>query len=148
MAKKKTLEITTDVLSLISNIHFKDITDIIFKKEIVNYYIDLNSLFGGNFVLEDVAYILGMYDDYVIKGTECDAMGPMFTKEAEDYFFALASHISTNLGDIEMLTHYFINKGGLTPGIYEYSLKTGLWSKKCEIHEENSELMRLQKNFH
>ena len=61
MAKKKTIELTDDVLALISNIHFGELP---YTKdmEMPTYGIDMNSVFGGMFMLTDIAYILGLYE--------------------------------------------------------------------------------------
>lgn len=132
MAKKKQLEFTDDILALVSNIHFSEMP-YLKDKEFPVYAIDMNSLFGGSFILEDISRILGIYDKSVIKGTECNAMGPSFQKEDEDYMFRIATYIYDNLEDIEAILHYFSNKGGIKSGIYEYSRKTGLWTYVGEI---------------
>lgn len=146
MAKKKTIELTDDVLALISNIHFGELP---YTKdmEMPTYGIDMNSVFGGMFMLTDIAYILGLYDKYVIIGTEENSLGPEFKKEAADYFFMLGSYIYENLEDIETLVHYFSNKGGLKAGIYEYSRKTGLWSFKEELNNDNSNIYLIRKTI-
>ena len=146
MAKKKKIELTDDVLSLVTNIHFGEMP-FLKDKELPVYGIDMNSLFGGAFLLEDIARILGMYDEYVIKGTECDAIGPSFRKDVEDYFFIISTYIYDNLEDIETMIHYFSNKGGLKSGIYEYSRKTGLWSWEEDISTDNSEIFNLKLNI-
>ena len=64
------IKLTKDILALISNIHFKKLPDVTStKKDQLNYGIDFFSLYGGNFLLEDISYIIGRYDEH-IKGTE------------------------------------------------------------------------------
>ena len=124
----KTLELTKDVLYLISNIRFQDMPSD--NKETMQYAIDMNNIFGGNFLYETVAYITGYYGNTIIKGTECDAMGPDFIEEAKSYFYALSSYVYEHVDDIENIVHQFIIDGGLKEGTYVYSAKTGLWKYK------------------
>ena len=76
--------LTEDMLSLISNIHFQELPDTEAKKEKLTWGSDFYSLYGGSFVFEQIAYILGRYDEH-IKGTEDDALCPRFPKEFADY---------------------------------------------------------------
>lgn len=132
MAKVK-ITLTKDMLSLISNIHFTRVPDLRSEKYPMVWGLDMFSLYGGNFVLEDIALIIGKYDEH-IKGTEEDPMGPRFPKELEDYMFDLHTYIVDNIEYIEDLVHYYSNKGGLTEGTYKCKPYNKIWEK-----EENAE---------
>jgi hypothetical protein len=76
------------------------------------------SLFGGTYLLEDMAMILG-YFDQAIEKTENLATGRRFPKELEDEMYNLYDFICTNMEDIFSLIFTFIGNGGLVPGTYE-----------------------------
>ena len=123
------ITLTKDMLSLISNIHFNKLPDVTTeKKQELNWGIDFFSLYGGSYALEDIAYIIGRYDEH-IKGTEEDPMGPRFPKELEDYMWEMHSYIVNNIEYIESLVHWYSNKGGLTEGTYKCKDYEKIWSK-------------------
>lgn len=123
------IKLTKDHLSLISNIHFKKLPDLeSTTKDKVDYSIDMFSLYGGNFAMEDIAYILGKYDQR-IEGTEEDPMGPRFPEELENYMWDLHEYISKNILYIESLVHWYSNKGGLTEGTYKCKDYDLIWQK-------------------
>ena len=122
------INITEDMLTLISNIHFKEKPNPKSSYYPMTWEIDLYSLYGGNFVYEDISLLLGRYDEH-IKGTEEDVMGPRFEKEFEDYMFNLHNYIVDNLGYIENLIHYYAGKGGISVGTYKCHDDTFDWEK-------------------
>lgn len=83
-----------------------------------NVMFDKNSLWGGSFLFEDIALILGFYDEH-IKGTEGDYTGRRYSEEREKHMLELYDFIKDNLLYIESLVHQFSVKGGLTPGTYK-----------------------------
>jgi len=85
------------------------------------------NLFGGTYVLEDVAMILG-YFDQAIEHSETLAGGRRFPEELEEKMYGLYEYICDNLDDIMVLALTFIGNGGLVPGKYEY--KDFQWIKK------------------
>lgn len=80
------------------------------------------NLFGGSYVMEDVAMILGHYGDY-IKGTEDSPLGKQYPKEMEDHWWELYLYIVENIVNIFHIIFYFLDKGGLKPGKYVYDTK-------------------------
>lgn len=98
------------------------------KKECHAWGIDQWSLFGGTYVFEDIALILGKYDEY-IKGTEEDPLGKQYPKELEDYWWGLYDYIWRNMKYIIKLVFYYCDKGGITPGEYHYDSNTTEWTK-------------------
>ena len=76
-------------------------------------------LFGGTYLLEDMAMILGYYDK-AIENSENFANGRRFPDELEEKMYTLYNYICDNMDDIFTLILTFIGNGGLTPGTYEY----------------------------
>lgn len=121
--------LTEDMLKLISHINFTKIPDLTDEtQEKMTWGLDFNSLYGGSYVFEDIAYILGRYDEH-IAGTEEDPMGVAFPQELEDYMWKIHSYVLDNIQYIEALVHQFVNKGGLTPGTYRSKSNENIWTK-------------------
>ena len=94
----------------------------------VGWAIDQYNLFGGTYVLEDVALIIGKWGE-AIPGSEFEPMGRRYPAELEEYMYGLYEYIVENMVFIESLVHTYAVKGGLTPGTYkciDYSLD---WEK-------------------
>ena len=108
---------TKDKLELISN-----------KKQCKAWGIDQWNLFGGTYVMEDVALILGHYGDF-IPGTEESPLGKQYPKELEDYFWACYQYIVEHIVLIINLVFFYIDKGGITPGTYKVNTKGMIWEK-------------------
>lgn len=123
------LNLTEDHLKLISHLQFGEMPDLT-NPDIENpiFGIDLNSIFGGSFTLEDISYILHRYDEH-IEGSEDKAFGPQFPEETENYFMSLYTDIIDHLKDIEEIVHQFSVKGGITPGTYKCKSNEHIWSK-------------------
>jgi hypothetical protein len=81
--------------------------------------VDQWCLFGGTYVLEDIAMILG-YFHLAIENSETLAGGRRFPEEIEEKMYELYEYICNNFEDILVLTLAFAGKGGLVPGTYEY----------------------------
>lgn len=84
-------------------------------------------LFGGTYLLEDMAMILGYYDK-AIENSENFANGRRFPDEIEEKMYSMFNYICDNMDDILTLVLTFIGNGGLTPGTYEYA--DYKWEKK------------------
>lgn len=127
MIKKLTL--TEDHLKLISAIKIEKFS---FGPDSTHgelgWGINQYNLFGGTYVLEDVAIILGKYDQ-VIAGTEEDAEGPDFPDEVKNYMWELYQYIWENMVYIFSLVFYFATRGGLTPGTYKCKDTLKEWTK-------------------
>ena len=120
--------LSDDMLKLVSRICFVQFPQKETWEGVENltWGIDLNSIYGGSFVFEDMSYILGIYDTH-IEGTEFDNLGPRFEKEDEDYMWGLHSYILEHLQDIEELVHQFCNRGGLKAGTYKCKSIELIW---------------------
>lgn len=125
-----------DDLKLSENDNFKD-----YNKAILNelhgfepnsrfgWGCDQWNLFGGTYVLEDVAMILG-YFNQAIENSETLATGRRFPEELEEKMYALYEYICENLEDIFTIILTFVGNGGLVAGTYEY--KDYKWVLKKE----------------
>lgn len=76
-------------------------------------------LFGGTYLLEDMAMILG-YFDKAIENSETLSSGRRFPVELEEKMYSLYDYICENMDDILNLVFTYIGNGGLSPGTYEY----------------------------
>ena len=125
------INLTEDVLKLVSCIRFKQLSHIEEndEREHIGYEIDMASIYGGDFIFEDISYILGIYDQH-IEGTEGDALGPRFPEEVENKMLELHTFIIDNLDTIEEIVHQFIMKGGVTAGVYKCKDYQRIWSKE------------------
>lgn len=85
--------------------------------EHIGWAIDKYSLFGGTYVLEDVALIIGKWGEF-IPGTEYEPTGRRYPEELEEYMYGLYEYIVDNLVYIESLVHRYSCKGGLQVGTY------------------------------
>ena len=86
--------------------------------EHIGWAIDKYNLFGGTYVLEDVALIIGKWGDF-IPGTEFDPEGRRYPAELEEYMYDLYEYIVDNMVFIESLVHTYACNGGLTAGTYK-----------------------------
>ncbi|MBP5456339.1 MAG: hypothetical protein J6Y37_07545 [Paludibacteraceae bacterium] len=113
--------------------HIKLIRCLRFEKKTDNIYgIDNYSLWGGTFIYEQMAYILG-YGDKVIKGTEEDVDGPKYPADLIEKFNELDSFIVENIVNIEDLLHQRCNMGGILPGVkYVAYDHEGIWYTEDE----------------
>lgn len=93
------------------------------------YGVDNFSLFGGTYLWEQIAYIIGIHD-HVIKGTEEDPTGPKFPEEDMEHMKDLDCFMVTNLQYIfDILLQYCTE--GIQPGVtywcYDYER---IWHKE------------------
>lgn len=122
------LTLTEDMLKLISNIKFTEVPNIENEQYPMTWGVDFHSLYGVDQTFENIAYLLGRYDEH-IPGTEEEPLGAKFPKELEDYMWKLHGEIIDNIGNIEELVHQFTTKGGLTPGEYKCKNYEHIWEK-------------------
>jgi hypothetical protein len=122
------VKLTDDMLKLVSRINFVQfpLHEEWQAKQDLTWGIDLNSLYGGSFALEDISFILGIYDKH-IEGTENNPAGPEFPKELEDYMWEMHEYILEHLQDIEEIVHQFCNRGGVNPGTYKCKSNERIW---------------------
>ena len=118
MAIKK-LKLTEDHLKLIQALNpVKFEFDDDDEKSRFGVGYDSYSLWGGSFLFEDLALILGFFNES-LEGTENDYTGRRYSPEREEYMLELYQFFEDNLYYIESLVHQFSIKGGLTPGTYK-----------------------------
>ena len=102
-------ELNTELMDEINNFN---------PHEHVGWAIDKYNLFGGTYVLEDVALIIGKWGEF-IPGTEYEPTGRRYPEELEEYMYGLYEYIVDNLVYIESLIHSYAVNGGLTAGTYK-----------------------------
>ena len=123
----KKITLTEDHLKLISAMKFEAFDfDAETRNGRMGWGIDQWNLFGGTYVLEDVAMIIGKFDKY-IKGTEEDPMGRHYPQELEEYMWELYRYIWDNMEYIIDMILYYITRGGLKPGTYKYTQNLKTW---------------------
>ena len=127
------LTLTDDVLKLIPWFNFtEDLTEEeISNKEYPRFGIDYNSIYGGSFLLEDLAQILGHADDFLPDSLE-NPTGYRYPAEIEEKMLSAHTFVMENLRAIEEIVHQFVVKGGITAGTYKCDHKIRLWEKENE----------------
>ena len=108
MSKIK-LNLTNEHILLIKNFKFTKVGD--YKIEL-----DVYSPYGGDYLMEDLAIILGKWDKFT-PGTETDYNGKKFGFEAETETLSYHMYLVDNIEFIMSLLVQFIGVG-LKPGIY------------------------------
>lgn len=123
MARLK-LTFNDEHIQLIKNFRTRQLGDEYFT-------IDTYDLFGGTYLYEDMALILG-YMDKVIPGTMEDADGPKFDDETLEHLNELDSFIVENLQNIEDILHQFCTEG-IQPGVtYWCNPSEHIWHKEAK----------------
>lgn len=84
------------------------------------------NMFGGTYVMEDVALITGHYGDAIDNGV----MGKVYPKELEEHMWELYLYITDNMEYIMELVLWSISNGGLTPGTYKTTDRGISWTKE------------------
>lgn len=121
MAKLR-LTFNEEHIKLISNFRTRQLDD-------EHYAIDTYDMFGGTYLYEDMALILG-YMDKVIPGTMEDADGPKFDDETLNHLNELDSFIVENLQNIEDILHQFCTEGIQVGVTYWCNPSEGIWHKE------------------
>ena len=114
------IELTEEHIALIKNFKFKKINDALSG-------LDTYDLYGGTYIWEDMAIILGKLDR-AIPGTENDPDGRKFPRELMEHFKELDEFILNNLSNIDNILHQFAEEG-LKPGVYETIDYEQFWTK-------------------
>ena len=120
MAKFK-LKFTEEHIKLIKNFRTRQLDD-------ANFTINTYDLFGGTYLYEDMALILG-YMDKVIPGTMEDADGPKFDEETTQHLAELDAFMVENFQHIEDILHQFCDEGIKPDTTYWCNLNEGVWHK-------------------
>lgn len=124
------ITLTDDILKVISGIRFEKFS---FNrdKETSHYGwgIDSYGMYGGTYALEDISILIGRYNEHIV-GTEENPLGVEFPEELTNYMWEIHNYIVENLEYIESLIHFYICKGGLTPGTYKCKSNELNWVKE------------------
>lgn len=108
MAKIK-INITEDHIKLIKEFRIERINDIYVGFDTINPY-------GGSFLMEDLAMILG-YWDKAVEGTEKDYDGRKFGFENEQKMLEIHMYLMDNFELILSIMTQFVTTG-VKPGLY------------------------------
>lgn len=116
MAKVK-INLTEEHIKLIKEFRIERIDDIYIGFDTINPY-------GGSYLMEDLAMILG-YWDKAIEGTEKDYDGRKFGIENEQKMLSIHTYLMDNMEYILSILTQFITTG-VKPGLYtatDYNLR-------------------------
>jgi hypothetical protein len=128
MALKKFV-ITEDHIKLLQAIKFETfVFDGDSRNGRIGWGIDQYGPWGGEYPIEDIALILGHFND-AIPGTENDWNGRKFPDELHDKFHTLYEEITENMELLFSLLIFYTDKGGLTPGTYKCNPRIKDWKK-------------------
>lgn len=117
---KLKLTLNEDHIKLIKNFNFERLTD-------KHYGLDTYGLWGGTYLYEQMANILG-YQDKMIPESSESCFGARYEKEYEDKMVEYDTFILENLVFIEEILHQFCDQGGLKPGVYSCIDYVRIWS--------------------
>lgn len=129
MAKIK-ITFNDDHIKLIRNLSVEQFSD-------SRYGFDNYCLFGGTFLYEQMALILGVADQ-VIPGTEESVYGPQYPDELMERFNDLDAFIVTNLPYIIDILTQFCTEGIQTGVEYWCNDMERIWHKKEEKEDKKS----------
>lgn len=89
------------------------------------YGFDSWNLYGGAYLFDDMARILGMYDKVIPESLE-KPTGARFPEDIEKHFLELDEYIVNNFTNIEEILHQFCDKG-LKAGKYTCLDRMHIW---------------------
>lgn len=130
------VELNEDLIKLVKSFEFTRLNN-------SHYGIDSYSLFGGTYLYEQMAYILG-YNDKVIPETLELPTGPRYQQEYEDKMIEYDEYLLKNLVFIEEILHQYIDKGGVKPGIYSCLDNVRIWNYEPFKEPENAEVIEVE----
>lgn len=124
------LTISEDVIRLIPHFNFTEAPQIsdLSDEQTPRWGLDYNSIYGGSFLLEDLALILGVYDK-VIPETAENADGPRYPEDVEQRLLDAHTFVIEHMKDIEDIIHQFVVKGGITAGTYKCDHRIRIWER-------------------
>lgn len=121
---KLKIELDKDKIELLKHMQFKRVSD-------TYYAIDTYDLFGGTYIWEDMANILGLQDK-VIPETLEDPKGCVYEPETQEYLEKLDVFILDNFVFLMEIVHQFLDKG-IKPGIYTATDNCRIWKYEGEV---------------
>lgn len=128
MAHKK-ITLTEDHIKLLQAIKFETfVFDGESREGRFAWGIDQYAPWGGNFPIEEIALILGHWED-ALPDSINDWDGRKFPVELQDKFHDLYDYITNNMEYLFSLLIYYTDKGGLTPGTYKCNPRIKEWTK-------------------
>ena len=121
---KLKIELDDNKIKLLKWMQFKRIND--------KYYaIDTYDLFGGTYIFEDMANILGLQDKVIPESIE-DPKGCVYEPKTQEYLEELDAYILDNFVFLMEILHQFCDVG-VKPGIYTAKDSCRIWKYEGEI---------------
>lgn len=114
------IKMTEELLRLINGFQILEL------KEGQQYGVDVDHLYGGTYLYEQMAEYLGWMDK-VIPSTKEDPDGAKFEPETMKKLVELDEYVTKHLIDIEEIIHQFATKGGIKKGIYRADDAARIW---------------------
>ena len=128
MAYKK-ITLTEDHIKLLQAIKFETfVFDGESREGRFAWGIDQYAPWGGNFPIEEIALILGHWEDALPESIN-DWDGRKVPDELQNKFYDLYDYITNNMEYLFSLLIYYTDKGGLTPGTYKCNPRIKEWTK-------------------
>lgn len=113
------IELTEDLLKLIHGF------DILELKEGKQYGVDIDHMYGGTYLYEQMAILLG-WEDKEVPETKEDPDGVKFEKGTMEKLVEYDDFMTKHLLDIEQIIHQYCVEG-VKPGFYKSREGIGLW---------------------
>lgn len=121
---KITINLTNEHIQLIKSLRFERFDE-------NRYGIDNYSLWGGTYLYEQMAFILG-YQDKVIFETIESPMGARYEDEIQKHLEELDSFFVEHIADIEDILHQFCDIG-IKPGKYTCLDNVRIWNYEPDV---------------
>lgn len=115
---KLTRELTSEKVNLIRALRIRRFGD-------SKCGVDKYDMYGGTYLYEDMAYILGLQDKLIPESRE-DVFGPKYEAETQAHLEELAADLDEHLIDYEEILHQFCTEG-LRLGKYTCLDNERLW---------------------
>ena len=128
MAYKK-IEITDEHIKLLQAMKFEEfVFDEQSRNGRIGWGIDQYSPWGGNYPIEDIALILGHWEE-AIPGSENTVEGRCFPEPLQSHLLDLYEFITENMPFLWSMVIWYSDKGGLTAGTYKCNPRYLEWQR-------------------
>lgn len=117
------ITLTKEHITLIKGLWFQDFN--------IKVGIDKSNAFGGSNLFEDMARLLGLYEEHVIPETTEDYDGVKFDDETTDKLRELAVFLDENLISVEEILHQQCEVG-IKVGTYSCLDNVRIWKYEGE----------------
>ena len=126
---KEIIKLTADHIHLLKNLKLSNL-------DAKSFGIDLFSPFGGDYVNQDMAILLG-YGNRIIPETIGNAVGPVYDEETQGYLNKLAEDFDAHMADYFELMQQYCDKGGIKPGVYSRTTHKINWEYEGDLKDDD-----------